>query len=43
MDDGTTVDSRPGDVGILPMWHDTWVIEDEPGIVIDLSANRGVH
>jgi hypothetical protein len=38
MDDGTVVDSGPGDVGIVPLGHNTMVVGDEPCIVIDFSG-----
>jgi hypothetical protein len=38
MDDGTVVDSGPGDVGIVPPGHNTLVVGDEPCIVIDFSG-----
>ena len=38
MDDGTVVDSGPGDVGIVPSGHNTWVVGDEPCVIIDFSG-----
>jgi len=38
MDDGTVVDSGPGDVGIVPPGHNTMVVGEEPCIVIDFSG-----
>jgi hypothetical protein len=38
MDDGTVVDSGPGDVGIVPPGHNTLVVGDEPCIVIHFSG-----
>ncbi len=38
MDDGTVVDSGPGDVAIVPPGHNTLVVGDEPCIVIDFSG-----
>ena len=38
MDDGTVVDSGPGDIGIVPPGHNTWVVGDEPCIIIDFSG-----
>lgn len=35
MADGTTLESRAGDVTVLPSGHDAWVIGDEPVVVID--------
>jgi hypothetical protein len=38
MDDGTTVESGPGDVGIIPPGHNTWVVGEEPCVIIDFSG-----
>ena len=38
MDDGTTINSGPGDVGIIPPGHNTWVVGDEPCVIIDFSG-----
>ena len=38
MDDGTVVDSGPGDVGIVPLGHNTLVIGDQSCIIIDFSG-----
>jgi len=38
MDDGTAVESGPGDVGMVPPGHNTMVVGDEPCIVIDFSG-----
>jgi quercetin dioxygenase-like cupin family protein len=38
MDDGTVVDSGPGDVAIVPPGHNTSVTGDEPCICIDFSG-----
>ena len=38
MDDGTVVDSGPGDIGIVPPGHNTLVVGDEPCIIIDFSG-----
>jgi quercetin dioxygenase-like cupin family protein len=38
MDDGTVVESGPGDVAIVPPGHNTMVIGDEPCIIIDFSG-----
>jgi hypothetical protein len=38
MDDGTVVDSGPGDVGIVPPGHNTLVVGDEPCVMIDFSG-----
>ncbi|MDQ3967218.1 MAG: cupin domain-containing protein [Thermoproteota archaeon] len=38
MDDGTVVDSGPGDVAIVPPGHNTSVTGDEPCVCIDFSG-----
>jgi hypothetical protein len=38
MDDGTEVDCRPGDVSLLPMGHDAWVVGNEPVVVVDFQG-----
>lgn len=35
MDDGTEFEFGSGDVSILPPGHDTWVVGDEPAVIID--------
>jgi hypothetical protein len=38
MDDGTEVDCRPGDVSMLPLGHDAWVVGNEPVVVVDFQG-----
>lgn len=38
MDDGTVVDSGPGDIAIVPPGHNTLVVGDEPCSIIDFSG-----
>ena len=38
MDDGTETESGPGDVGIVPAGHNTWVLGDEPCVIIDFAG-----
>jgi hypothetical protein len=38
MDDGTEIDCRPGDVSLLPMGHDAWVVGNEPVVVVDFQG-----
>lgn len=38
MDDGTEFDCGPGDVSLLPMGHDAWVVGDEPAVVVDFQG-----
>ena len=35
MQDGTEIDSGPGEVTSLPPGHDAWVVGDEPVVAID--------
>ena len=38
MDDGTEVEFKPGDVGVIPPGHDAWVLGDEPVVFIDFQG-----
>ena len=38
MDDGTRLTSRAGDVTLLPMGHDAWVVGDEPAVLVDFQG-----
>lgn len=38
MDDGTEFDSRAGDVTLLPVGHDAWVVGNEPVVVVDFQG-----
>jgi hypothetical protein len=38
MDDGSEFDCRPGDVSLLPMGHDAWVVGDEPVVIVDFQG-----
>jgi len=38
MDDGSEFDCRPGDVSVLPLGHDAWVIGDEPVVIVDFQG-----
>jgi hypothetical protein len=35
MQDGRSIQARPGDVTSLPAGHDAWVVGDEPVVLID--------
>lgn len=35
MADGTSFESGPGDVTVLPSGHDAWVVGDEPVVAVD--------
>lgn len=38
MDDGTEIEAKPGDVTLLPVGHDAWVVGDEPVVVVDFQG-----
>ena len=38
MDDGTEFDCKPGDVSLLPLGHDAWVVGDEPVVIVDFQG-----
>jgi hypothetical protein len=38
MDDGTELQCKAGDVSLLPMGHDAWVVGNEPVVVIDFQG-----
>jgi hypothetical protein len=38
MDDGTKFECKPGDVSLLPMGHDAWVVGNEPVVVVDFQG-----
>lgn len=38
MDDGTTAEIGPGDVGVIPPGHDAWVTGDEPCVMLDFAG-----
>jgi len=38
MDDGSEVEFRPGDVGVIPAGHDAWIIGDEAFVGIDFQG-----
>ena len=42
MNDGTEIEFRPGDVGIIPPGHDAWVVGDESAIAIDVTGMGGL-
>jgi quercetin dioxygenase-like cupin family protein len=37
MDDGTEAEGGPGDVAVIPLGHNAWVIGDEPCVMIDFT------
>ena len=38
MDDGTVFHCKPGDVVLLPMGHDAWVVGTEPAVIVDFQG-----
>jgi hypothetical protein len=38
MDDGTELECRPGDVSLIPVGHDAWVVGDVPVIAVDFQG-----
>jgi mannose-6-phosphate isomerase-like protein (cupin superfamily) len=40
MNDGTELEWRAGDVGVVPAGHDAWVIGDEPFVFIDFEGGH---
>ena len=38
MDNGTTFEAKAGDVSLLPIGHDAWVVGDEPAVVVDFQG-----
>ena len=38
MDDGTELECKAGDVALLPIGHDAWVVGNEPVVVVDFQG-----
>lgn len=38
MDDGTLLECKPGDVSLLPIGHDAWVVGNKPAVVVDFQG-----
>jgi hypothetical protein len=38
MDDGTLFECKPGNVSLLPMGHDAWVVGNEAAVVVDFQG-----
>jgi len=38
MDDGTEKDVGPGEISLVPMGHDAWVMGNEPVVVVDFQG-----
>jgi uncharacterized cupin superfamily protein len=39
MDDGSTSELGPGDIGVIPPGHDGWVVGDVPCVVLDFGGS----
>jgi hypothetical protein len=40
MNDGTEVEGGPGDTAVIPPGHDSWVVGDEPCVLIDFTGMK---
>lgn len=40
MDDGSTTEYGPGDVGVVPAGHDAWVVGDAPCVLLDFGGSK---
>jgi hypothetical protein len=38
MDDGTQFECKAGDVSLLPVSHDAWVVGNEPVVIVDFQG-----
>jgi len=38
MDDGTEMELKAGDISLLPLGHDAWVVGNEPVVVVDFQG-----
>jgi hypothetical protein len=38
MDDGSEIECKAGDVSLLPMGHDAWVVGNRPAVVVDFQG-----
>ncbi len=38
MDDGTRLECKAGDVSLLPVGHDAWVVGNEPVVLVDFQG-----
>ena len=38
MDDGVQFECNSGDVSLLPVGHDAWVVGNEPVVVVDFQG-----
>lgn len=42
MEDGTEIDTKPGDVSLLPAGHDAWVVGTERVVLVDWAGARTI-
>jgi quercetin dioxygenase-like cupin family protein len=40
MDDGTEIEGGPGNTAVIPPGHNSWVVGDEPCIMIDFTGMK---
>jgi hypothetical protein len=40
MNDGTEIEGGPGDTAVIPPGHDSWVVGDEPCVLIDFTGMK---
>lgn len=40
MDDGTEIEGGPGDTAVIPPGHNSWVVGDEPCVLIDFTGMK---
>ena len=38
MDDGTEIETKAGEVSLVPPGHDAWVVGNEPVVLIDFQG-----
>jgi quercetin dioxygenase-like cupin family protein len=38
MDDGSSAEFGPGDIGVVPPGHDAWVVGDKPAVAVDFRG-----
>ena len=41
MDDGTEIETGPGDTAVVPPGHNAWVVGNEPCVAIDFTGAKG--
>lgn len=40
LDDGTEIEGGPGDTAVIPPGHNSWVVGDEPCVMIDFTGMK---